>query len=163
MKGVENGISLVGRYIEEAAGSLSKTVDNSLNKVYIGIANSYFGDTSDLNKVLAAITSDSRKHDALFRNFIADENAQQYPTGKKPETEIGVLPLLAALGVVAAAGVGTTVYSDDIQNAIEYIKLQAFGEPVVTVTGDSSALGLANLSPDPCEDTLSDACIKAVR
>ncbi|MBU4451927.1 MAG: hypothetical protein KJ851_03955, partial [Nanoarchaeota archaeon] len=95
MKGVENGISLVGRYIEEAAGSLSKTVDNSLNKVYIGIANSYFGDTSDLNKVLAAITSDSRKHDALFRNFIADENAQQYPTGKKPETEIGVLPLLA--------------------------------------------------------------------
>ena len=68
-----------------------------------------------------------------------------------------------ALGLVAAAGVGTTVYSDDIQNAIEYLKLKAFGEPVVTVTGDSRALGLANLPPDPCEDTLSDACIKAVR
>ncbi|MFH1323246.1 MAG: hypothetical protein ABIH80_05405 [Methanobacteriota archaeon] len=55
------------------------------------------------------------------------------------------------------------MYSDDIQNAIDYLKLKAFGEPVVTVTGDSRALGLANLPPDPCEDTLSDACIKAVR
>jgi len=108
---------------------------------------------------MAVLMGDFRKNDALLRNFIADENAQQYPTGKKPETEIGVIPLLAALGLVAAVGVGTTVYSDDIQNAIDYLKLQAFGPPIVKVTGDSRALGLAavNITPAPVqEDVIID-------
>lgn len=80
----------------------------------------------------------------MRRNIIADESAilgigGEYPTGKKPEIEIGIKEILMALGVVAAAGGGLAIAKkydfgmDDISATIAYLEAKAVGAPSIEV------------------------------
>jgi len=129
MNGVKNGITLAGRYAGEARDRVYGAVERATGPLLdtiagMDFAGSYFGNPD---------IPEYRKFSAVRRNIIADESAilgigGEYPTGKKPEVEIGIKEILLALGVATAAAGGMAVVkkydlgTDDIDAAIAYLK-----------------------------------------
>jgi len=84
MNGVKNGVTLIGRlnkYAGEAMDNVLSAADKIYNDlidpVFANVANSYFGDASNLSKVSATIKSDPQKYAAVYRNIFTNEDARE--------------------------------------------------------------------------------------